>query len=178
MESEKDNNTESGIQKAAEDLFNYAVERENLKALMQFLPEEAAVERNKVEYELMILKIVSVGWGISFYLEGSAYKEALIKSFWDSIHEFSKSISETTGLMIGKDIDYFNVLRERLDYYLAAMLKQTDAPEPAVVIGPEFAKVCGNLDDTFTVMTGARMFKLTINGVKKYLDELGLQQIH
>ena len=45
------------------------------------------------------------------------------------IYEFSQSISATTGLMIGHDIDYFQVLTKRLDTYVAAMAKKPDAPQ-------------------------------------------------
>jgi len=54
------------------------------------------------------------------------------------------------------------------------MTQKPDAPEPAVVIGPEFARTCGNMDDVFTVMTGSRMFIATIGSVKEYLDTIKL----
>jgi hypothetical protein len=44
--------------------------------------------------------------------------------------------------------------------------------EPAAVIGPEFARFCGDADDVFTVMTGSRMFIITVAQVKDYLDSL------
>jgi hypothetical protein len=78
-------------------------------------------------------------------------------------------------MMIGNDIDYFQILKERLDMYLAAMNQNPDAPEPAVVVGPEFARTCGNVDDAFTVMTGSRMFIATIGSVKEYLETINLR---
>ncbi|MEZ4568192.1 MAG: hypothetical protein R2860_14955 [Desulfobacterales bacterium] len=60
------------------------------------------------------------------------------------MREFAAGLSETTGLMIGKDIDYFQLIKDRLDMYVNAMNQQPDASEPAMVISPEFADACGN----------------------------------
>ena len=56
----------SKIEQAAEDLFNYAIDREDVKLLMANLAEQADVKRTTVEYELPILKIISVGWSLSY----------------------------------------------------------------------------------------------------------------
>ena len=167
---------EQGIEKAAEDLFNFAVDHEDVKWLMEHLPKEADIERDKVEYELRMLKIISVGWSLSYYLENHFHKHKLLELYWQAVNEFSQSISATTGLMIGRDIDYFKILKERLDMYVAALAQNPDAPEPAVVIGPEFAGTCGNTDDIFTVMTGSKMFIVTIGRVKEYLEAIKLRQ--
>jgi hypothetical protein len=165
----------TGVEKAGEDLFNFAINREDIKTLMTHLSEKADIKRGKVEYELQILKIISIGWSISYYLENGAQKNQLLESYWQAVYEFSQSISTTTGLMIGNDIDYFQILKERLDMYVAAITQNPNAPEPAVVIGPEFAGTCGNMDDVFTVMTGSRMFITTIGSVKEYLDTIKLK---
>jgi len=172
MERSEENKT--GVKKAGENLFNFAINRKDIKTLMTHLPEEADIKRGKVEYELQILKIISIGWSISYYLENCAQKNQLLELYWKAVHEFSQSISTTTGLMIGNDIDYFQILKERLDMYLAAMTQKPDAPEPAVVIGPEFARTCGNMDDVFAVMTGSKMFIATIGSVKEYLETIRL----
>jgi hypothetical protein len=164
------------IEKAGEDLFNYAIDREEIKWHMARLHESADINRNTVEYELQILKIISVGWSLSFYLEGNpTAKEQLQDVYWKAINEFAGSLSETTALMIGKDIQYFEVLRERLDTYVAAMEKQPDAKEPASVIGPEFARSCGNEEDIFTAMTGSKLFFTAVSGVKEYLEKIHLR---
>jgi len=75
----------------------------------------------------------------------------------------------------GNNIDYFKLIKERLDMYITIMTQKPDAPEPAVVIGPEFARTCGNKDDVFTIMTGSRMFIATIGSVKEYLDTIKLR---
>ena len=77
--------------------------------------------------------------------------------------------------MIGQDIDYFQVLKDRLDMYVNAMAHNTDESEPAAVIGPEFSKVCGNEGDIFTIMTGSKMFISTTSKVKQYLEAIKLR---
>ncbi|MBW1841271.1 MAG: hypothetical protein JRI75_05710 [Deltaproteobacteria bacterium] len=173
--SKKSEKKKSEIETAGEDLFNFAVDREDLKMLMAHLPETADIKRATVEYELQTLKIISVGWGISYCLENSPRKNQLTELYWTAVYEFSKNLSETTELMTGHAIDYFKTLKDRLDMYLDALNKKPDAPEAVVVIGPEFAEVCGNMDDVFTVMTGSKMFTLTIGGVKEYLEAIKLR---
>ena len=165
----------SDLEKAVEDLLEFAVDREDLKWLMNRLPEEADIKRVTVEYELQILKIIGVGWSLSYYLANSPQKTALLELFWKGINEFSHGISTTTEYMIGQNIDYFQILKDRLDMYVAALSKNPDAPEPALVIGPEFAMICGNVDDVFTFMTGSKMFISTINKVKAYLEAIKLR---
>ncbi|MFH2219976.1 MAG: hypothetical protein ABII68_10010 [Pseudomonadota bacterium] len=165
----------SGIEKAGEDLFNFAVDRKDIKTLMAHLPESADIKRVTVEYELQLLKIISVGWGLSYYLENSPRKDALSELYWSAVNQFSRSLSETTELMTGHEIDYFETLKNRLDMYLNALNRKPDAPEAVSAIGPEFARVCGNAEDVFTVMTGSRMFTLTIGGVKEYLEVIKLR---
>jgi hypothetical protein len=165
----------SELEKAGEALLDFAVDREDVKWLMDRLPDEADIKRVTVEYELPILKIIGVGWSLSYYLENSPQKTALLEKYWKSINEFSQGISTTTEYMIGQNIDYFQILKERLDMYLAALAKNPDAPEPALVIGPEFARICGNVDDLFTFMTGSKMFISAINKVKAYLEAIKLR---
>ncbi len=162
------------IKKTGDDLFNFAVDRDDLKTLMANLPEEDIARRSAIEYELQILKIISVGWAIVYYLENSPYKDDIAASFWEMVYEFSHDISVTTGLMTSQDIDYFKKLRERLDMYVNALAKKTGVHEPAAVIGPEFAKKCGNIDDIYTIMAGSRMFIITIGSIKEYLELIKL----
>lgn len=169
------NQEKSHLEKVGEDLFNFAIDREDVKILMAALQEEADISRPTVEYELQILKIIAVGWSISYYLEANPKKEALGEIYWKLVHDFSHSLSETTELMIGQDIDYFQILKDRLDSYITAIGKQPEAPEPAVVIGPEFARLCGNVDDVFTLMTGSRLFIAAMGRVRKYLEEIRLR---
>jgi hypothetical protein len=167
---------ETIIQQAVEDLFNYAVERDDLKWLMAQLPRESDVKPTTVEYELQILKIVGVGWGISYYLQGTPNRKATImERYWQSINEFSKQLSETTGLMIGQDIDYFDILKERLNLYVKAMAEEPEATDPSVLIGPVFANQCGKEDDIFASMTGTKLFANTIARVRQYLEAVKIR---
>jgi hypothetical protein len=165
----------SEIEKIRNDLFDFAVDREDIKWLMERLPKEANIKPSTVEYELQILKIISVGWSISYYLENNSLKKPVLELFWMAIYEFSKQLSETTNLMIGQDIDYFQILRDRLDMYVNALARNPDASEPAAVIGPEFARTCGNVDDIFTFMTGSKMFISATGRVRKYLEKIELK---
>ncbi len=165
----------SDLEKAGEDLLDFAVDREDVNWLMSRLPKEADIKRVTVEYELQILKIIGVGWSLSYYLENSPQKTELLELYWNSINEFSRGISTTTEYMIGQNIDYFQILKDRLEMYVGALEKHPDAAEPALVIGPEFAKICGNVDDIFTFMTGSKMFISTLNRVKQYLEAIKLR---
>jgi hypothetical protein len=160
------------MNQAGEDLFNFAVDREDVKTLLAHLPEDAEIERGKVEYELAILRIITVGWSISYFFAGSEHKARLAEIYWEAIREFSQSVSVSAGLLAGTEIDYFQILKDRQKGYVEAMELKPDAPEPAAVIGPEFARLCGNGDDIHTVMAGTRMFIATMGSVKAYLEAL------
>ena len=172
---ENSENKKSKLEQAGEDLLDFAVDREDVNWLMDRLPEEADIKRVTVEYELQILKIIGVGWSLSYYLENCPQKTALLELYWNLINGFSLGISTTTKYMIGQNIDYFKILKDRLDMYVNALSENPDASEPALVIGPEFAKICGNADDIFTFMTGSKMFISTINKVKSYLEAIKLR---
>jgi hypothetical protein len=165
----------TGIEKAGEDLFNFAVDREDVKELVANLPEEADIQGVTIEYELQILKIISVGWSISYYLEKGPQKTQLAELYWQAVQKFSETISTSTGLMTGHEIDYFQILKDRLDMYLDALNENSSVSQPVAVIGPEFARTCGNVDDAFTVLTGAKMFSATIGSVKEYLEAIKLR---
>jgi hypothetical protein len=116
-----------------------------------------------------------VGWSISYYLEEGPQKNQLAEFYWQAVQQFSKSISASTELMTGHEIDYFQILKDRLDMYLGALHENPYVSQPVSVIGPEFARTCGNVDDAFTVLTGAKMFSATIGSVKEYLEAIKLR---
>ncbi len=159
----------SAVEKTGEDLFNFAIDREDVKYLTANHPGGSQAKRHTVEYELQILKIITVGWAISFFLDNFVQKDQLSEIYWKGIQEYSHSISTTTELFIGHDINYFQILKDRLNTYVQEMEKYPQAPEPAVVIGPEFARACGAIDDVYAVMAGSRMFKTTITSIREYL---------
>ena len=158
------------LEQAGEELFNFAVDREDVMWLVAQVPETVQVRRSKVEYELQILKIISVGWGISYYLGVSPHKGALLESYWGAVQELSRSVSATAGQMTGQAIDYFQTVKERLDGYVTALARHCQATEPAAVIGPEFARTCGQANEIHTIASGTRMFLTTLDRVKQYID--------
>jgi hypothetical protein len=155
-----------------EDLCEYALDREDIKWIADNMPDHADLSSNKLEYELHLLKIVTVGWCISYYLQDEPAKKKILEPFWQNIQEVSRGLSQATSLFIGSDIDYFKILKSRLDAYVIAMSRASD-DNPALAIGPEFAEHCGDPDDLFAFMAGSRMFMTAAGGVKEYLQAAG-----
>jgi predicted transcriptional regulator len=155
---------------AAQDLFTFAVDRQDIKWSLARLPVDATVNPVKVDYELQILKIISVGWSLTYLLEGSPLKEPLQEAYWRAVQEFADRLSRTSGLLIGQNIDYFKDIKARLGVYLEAMAAGTQDGEPGRVIGAAFAELCGRVDDLATLMTGARMFTNALARVNEYLS--------
>lgn len=153
-------------------MFDFALDREDVKWLLERLPDETVVNRSKVDHELQILKIIAVGWTISFCMDKPQAKSEVLESFWGLVHEFAGSLSATTQLMIDQRIDFFETIRNRLDEYLKAMAQRPEAREPAAVIGPEFARICGNGEDIQIIACGTRLFVSVMARVKEFLDSM------
>jgi len=160
------------MEEAAGDLFSFATDREDVKWLLDQFPSDADVNSGKLEYELQILKIITVGWILSYYVEPIPEKNELLGAYWGAVHSFAQSISASAEMLTDGRVDYFVVIRVRLDTYLKAMSENPDAHEPASVIGPEFARICGNGSDIQTIACGTRMFVTTTIRVKEYLDSI------
>ncbi|MFO7910905.1 MAG: hypothetical protein R6V15_01955, partial [Desulfotignum sp.] len=76
------------IQETAQNLAPFAIDRPDLKEMLAALPEDAGLNLTTIEYELGILKILSAGWGISFFMPaGDKNKTPLSESFWRN-HKF------------------------------------------------------------------------------------------
>ena len=161
---------------AAKALFDFAIDREDIKFLLEKPPEEHKLSKDTMEYELQILKIISTGWSISFYLAEHPLKLSIAEHFWENVHSFSDTITSTTELAIGKKVDYFNVLKERLDTYLDSLKGLTNETDPLSIIGPEFAQFCGDKDDVFAMLTGSKMFAATLNRVNEFFETIDLDQ--
>jgi hypothetical protein len=95
------------MEQAGENLFDFAVDREDVKVLMAHLSDEAKCKPTAVEYELQLLKIIATGWSLAFFMAEDPRLGELAETFWKLMREFSAELSETTGLMTGHDIDYF-----------------------------------------------------------------------
>ncbi len=78
-------------------------------------------------------------------------------------------------MMTGQKIDYFEILKERLDMYVKTLEQHPDVQDPATVIGPEFARTCGKAEDIFTFMAGSKMFMSSVGHVKEYLETIKLR---
>jgi len=59
-------NDKTGVEQAGENLFDFAVDREDIKIFAEQLPEEAKGKPAGLEYELQLLKIVSTGCQFHF----------------------------------------------------------------------------------------------------------------
>ena len=164
------------IEQAGEDLFDFATDRDDVKWLLSQLSNQTQAKPAAVDYELQILKIVCVGWSISYFMSGTPKKKAhLLELYWQAVNAFARDLSQAAGLMIGQDIDYFEILKTRLDHYVKIMAGGTETADPTAVIGPAFAQQCGAADDLFASITGAKMFSTTMNRVQRYLEAAKLR---
>jgi len=163
-------NTENGsLAHAGEQLFQYAIDRGDMGAILDALPLAVPEKRVALEYEIQLLRIISVGWAISFFLADDGRKAELGQHFWERVRAFSTTLSTSASLTVGADIDYFDILRQRLDGYVGALDAAGKIPEPAMAIGPAFAEICGDRDDACAILAGTKMFSHTINSVREYL---------
>ena len=160
----------------SEQLFQFAIDRGDMNAILDALPLAAPEKRTALEYEIQLLRIILVGWGISFFLEDDTLKTRLGQQYWEQIRTFSATLSTSASLTVGSDIDYFDILKQRLDTYVQALNAAGKVPEPSMVIGPAFAAVCGDRGDALAVLAGTKMFSHTIMAVREYLDQSVLQQ--
>ena len=63
--SSQNEEQKSEIEKAGDDLFHFAINRDELKWLMAHLHEQAEINRETVEYELQVLKIIATRWALA-----------------------------------------------------------------------------------------------------------------
>lgn len=171
MTEEKESSIEEN---AAAVLFNYSIGRDDIKELTDGIPEESGPGVDTLLYELQILKIISTGVSINFLIENEDIKNRISKVYWEHIFEFSKSVTEATKNYSNVNVDYFEIIKKKLDLYLKELNENKGASEPAAVIGPCFAYQCGNREDTFTVMAGVKLFKSALIGIKNYFYKEGL----
>jgi len=68
-------NEDNSLEKVSENLVNFSVDRDDLNRIMAMLPEDENVNRVTVEYEIPLLKIVSVGWAIAYFMEDRPEKK-------------------------------------------------------------------------------------------------------
>ncbi len=160
------------VEELGENLANFSLDREGVLFAISRLPEDETINRVTVEYEIQLLNILSVGWAISYFMESRSEKTSLMEKFWRVLFEFSKNISSVTSASIGKEVDYFRTLKERIDIYVSAISEVPHLTDPASVIGPTFAALCESADNVHVIMAGNRVFHLALEGVKHYLDSV------
>ncbi|MFA5902686.1 MAG: hypothetical protein WC836_02040 [Desulfobacula sp.] len=167
------------VEKMARDLSSFAIDRADLKELLSAIPNDAGLNMTTIEYELQLLKILSVGWALSFFMPVTdKNKGPLTQIFWEYIREISGNISTLTQTTTGKPVDYFEILKERLNIYLEAMQKNPETSQnPAVIIGPAFASACYGENNPAAILTGTKMFTLTLGAVKEYLNAVKIDDI-
>jgi hypothetical protein len=171
MNEEVNNSLENQI---ANTLFSYSVSRDDIKNLANETVENTDAQEQTLLYELQILKIITTGVSINYLIESLDQKNEISRLYWEYIMEFSKSVTEATKKYSNVDIDYFEVIKDKLNYYLKELSENKDAPEPASIIGPAFAVQCSMPEDTFTILAGAKLFKGVINGLKIYYEKQGI----
>lgn len=169
--------TENPVARAGEQLFQFAIDRGDMNTILDAVPLRHVHEKRvTLEYEIQLLRIISVGWAIAFFLADSGLKTSLGQHFWENVRAFSTTLSASASLTMGSDIDYFDILKQRLDFYVGALDAAGQIPEPAMAIGPAFAGVCGDKEDACAILAGSKMFTITINAVRDYLGEAAVKQ--
>ena len=163
---------QADLNEVSENLVTFSIDRDDMNRYLAMLPEDESINRVTVAYEIPLLKIVSVGWAIAFFMENRPEKQTLLETFWKAIDKFAGDLSSVTSLTTGADINYFHLIKERMDTYVHALNIQPDTKDPAAVIGPTFAGICNAADNVHVTMTGNRVFNGAIIGVKEYLDHI------
>lgn len=164
--------TKVAVDDSLETLVHFAVERDDIKQLIHGLPETDAISPVTMEYELQLLRILTVGWGVSYFLEDTPQKQVVLEKFWNRINELSKNISIALAPSLGKEFDYFSILKQRLDLYVTAMEQESDITDPGIKIGPLFASLCGDDAHDYLMVSGKAVFHVSLGNVKKHLESV------
>ena len=160
------------IRKIGENLANYAIDGADLKVILDAIHPEARINRILLEYEIKLLKIISVGWGLTFFLAENSKKEALTTAYWTAINLFSRDFSAVASTAVSKNIDYFTILKERTNVYVSELSRNSKITDPVAVIGPKFAELCGDMENVHIVMAGNRAFSYSLKAVRDYLESI------
>ena len=90
------------VDQVAENLSAFAIDRADIKSLLGTIPEGHPINLNRLEYELAILKILSVGWALAFFMPATdVNKTPLTQAFWEQIREISNNVSTLTETTTG-----------------------------------------------------------------------------
>jgi hypothetical protein len=160
------------LEESLETLVHFAVERNDIKQLINGLPEKDDINSVTMEYELQLLQILTVGWGISYFLENVPEKKVVLEMFWNRINALSKTISKTLTPSLGSEFDYFFILKQRLDLYVKAIERDSETTDPGIKIGPLFAGLCGDESHDYLILSGKAAFHLSLGDVKRYFESV------
>jgi hypothetical protein len=156
--------------RSGEQLFQFAIDRGDMQAILNSLPPTMQENRVALEYEMQLLRIISVGWAIAFFLADDRLKNPVGQHFWENIRTFAATLSSSASLTVGTDIDYFDTVKQRLDFYVGTLESAGGIDQPAMAIGPAFAEVCGDKNDACATLAGSKMFTHTVHAVREYLQ--------
>lgn len=151
-------------------LLNIAVNQNETRADITGLSTDAAGSLIAVEYELQLLRIVVTGWAISYTVEEERLRKTLSEAFWEGIRTYAGAVSAMTGPVLGKDCDYFSMIRRRMDRYVQVVAHFPDATDPGLVIGPAFAQLCGCGRNVEAASLGRRVFNRCLARVQRQLS--------
>lgn len=154
----------------SEALVSYATHSTDILPLVEGLPDISRIQKPTMEYELRLLKILSVGWGLAFLLSDHPAKTSLSEEFWQRIALLSKEI-DTLCRESGTDIDYFATLRHRLDLYVSALSKAKQQEDPGSEVGLCYAELCGDVNDSYAFVVGKRIFTGVLSSLHQYLGQ-------
>ncbi|PID40563.1 MAG: hypothetical protein CR984_02545 [Proteobacteria bacterium] len=161
---------ESMVDRTGDALFQFAIDRNDMHAILDALPPTAADKRSQLEYEIQLLRIVAVGWAITYYLADHAVKTTLGQYYWEAVRSLSATLSTSASTAAGAEVDYFDIIRQRMDHYVKALDAAGQITDPTLAIGPAFAEASGDRDDACAMLAGSKMFAHTIRSVRDHLD--------
>ncbi|MDL2268417.1 hypothetical protein LJC41_00345 [Desulfosarcina sp. OttesenSCG-928-G17] len=164
------------IIRAGEELFRFAIDRTDMRIILDTPPIDEPQKRATLEYEIQILRIISVGWAIAFFVEEPGLRVRFGHHFWEQIRRFSETLSLSASLTTDATIDYFNIIQNRLDYYVHALEADEPAKQPVMVMGPAFAGICGEPNDARAILAGGKMFAHVMNAVQEYLPSVAASE--
>lgn len=165
------------MEEAVQYLVNYSTDRSDLMACMEYLSEDVKIDRADIETEMQLLKIVSVGWSISYLSGESPIQKALNACFWNFVRDLSGSISTMIKESMDKDVDYFTTLKERFETYVNGLNQFPDIKDPGPIVGQVFAGLCGDVSDAYLLIAGKRMFHDCLAEVKDYLVSVEIENV-
>lgn len=153
-------------------LVRHSLTADELFPLIQGLPETSAIPQSRLEYELRILKILSMGWGLSYYLDEGEVKEKIVTGFWKEIFLFSGELDQVAGAT-GLNLSYFSLLQERFTAYLARV-EALPLKDIIKIMGLACADFCGDENDSYIFVVAKKVFADTLTTLQTYLGEFGM----